>query len=61
MFQGFPLSVQRSFANWRIDGACFLLLTSTMLQSAMELEPGCAEEICEARSKLNPRLQLGIW
>ena len=64
--QGFPAAVREAFASCKMDGAAFLLLTSSVLRSAMQLEPESAQQICDAlsvvRSKLDAGPELGtIW
>jgi hypothetical protein len=40
--QGFPAAVREAFASCKMDGAAFLLLTSSVLRIAMQLEPESA-------------------
>ena len=39
-----------------MDGAAFLLLTSSVLRSAMQLEPESAQQICDALSVVRSKL-----
>ena len=61
VLQGIPPKVREVFANWSIDGAVFLLLTLSTLQSTLQLEPECAQLVWEARSALDRGPELGIW